>query len=368
MQNKIVELLLLQKDEILDLMGKQLNISATDPLKDTKFENIALIFNIYIDSLTKNECDLNTSLKAIASKIAKEKASIDLHLNKFIKKMNVIRDELFIFIEDHLGSSSEIKQSKEIILKAHDALLDYTVSEYIKIMVNLGIQEKEQLSEAHKERLIMLGQMTSTFVHEIRNPLTSIKGFVQLLKAEYPDLKYLDIVTDEIKQLNDRLTLFLTFSKKKQQENLQPTRYALKDLIQEIETFLYPSLVFKNIEVITDIDETICITVHREEFRQVLLNILLNALDALEHSTDPKIMIEGKVMSTETIEIKIANNGPKISDELISDIFKPFTTTKKAGTGIGLFVCNQIIEKNNGTLFCSSTVDWTTFVITLPKT
>ena len=367
MQNKIVELLLLQKDEILDFLRKQMNISANDKCKDKKIENIALILNIYIDSLTKNECDFKTSMKAISSKIAKEKITTDLHLNEFIKKMNLLRDAILFLIEHNLGCSSEIEQSVKSILKAHDTLLDQTVSEYIQIKVQLEIQEKEQISEAHQERLIMLGQMTSTFVHEIRNPLTSIKGFVQLLKAEYPNLKYLDIISDEIKQLNDRLTLFLAFSKK-EQENIEPTKYALKDLIHEIETFLYPSFVFKNIKVITDIDETICITVHREEFRQVLLNILLNALDALEHSANPHIMIESKISYDETIEIKIANNGPKISDELISEIFRPFTTTKKAGTGIGLFVCNQIVEKNRGTLSCSSTDAWTTFVITLPKT
>ena len=366
MQNKIVELLLQQKEEILDFLGKQIGTSVNDAIKNTRIENIALVYNIYIDSLAKEESDFNTSLKAVASKIAKEKVSTDMHLNDFFKKMNFIKDTLFFLIEHNLGSSPEIGQSKDILLKVHDLLLDHTVSEYIKIKVNMGIQENEQLSEAHSERLIMLGQMTSTFVHEIRNPLTSIKGFVQLLKAEYPDLKYLDIISDEIQQLNDRLTQFLNFSKK-QQENVTPARYALKDLIQEIETFLYPSFVYKNIEVTKEIDETIFITVHREEFRQVLLNILLNALDALDHTTNPHITIEGKEISPEAIEITIANNGPKIKNEILADIFKPFTTTKKAGTGIGLFVCNQIIEKNNGTLSCSSTDDWTTFIIILPN-
>lgn len=367
MQNKIVELLLLHKEEILDFLRKQIKEPANDEMKDKWFENIVLIFNIYIDSLIKNESDFNTSLKAGASKIAKEKITIELHLNDIFKKMNIIKDTLFSLIEHNLGSSPEIEQSKDILLRAHDLLVDYTVSEYINIKVNLSIQEKEQLSEAHKERLIMLGQMTSTFVHEIRNPLTSIKGFVQLLKAEYPDLKYLDIISDEIQQLNERLTQFLNFSKK-QQDNMQPTRYALKDLIQEIESFLYPSFVFKNIEVTKNIDENIFITVQREEFRQVLLNILLNALDALDHSIHPHIMIDSKKISPDTIGIKIANNGPKISDEIVEDIFNPFTTTKKTGTGIGLFVCNQIIKKHNGTLSCSSTEDWTTFVITLPNT
>ena len=364
MQNKTVELLIQQKEEILDFLRKQMKASANDAIK---VENIALIFNIYIDSLIKNESDFNTSLKAVASKIAKEKVSIDIHLNDFFKKMDFIKDLLFILIEHHLGSSPEVEISKHIMTKTHNLLLDYTVSEYINIKVNLGIQEKEQLSEAHKERLIMLGQMTSTFVHEIRNPLTSVKGFVQLLKAEYPNLKYLEIISEEIEQLNDRLTQFLNFSKK-QQKHIHPTRYAVKELIQEIESFLYPSFVYKNIEVIKEIDENIFITVHREEFRQVLLNILLNALDALDHSTEPHIKIDGKKIYPETIEIKISNNGPKINDEILTDIFKPFTTTKKAGTGIGLFVCNQIIEKNNGTLSCSSTEDWTTFVITLPHT
>jgi len=361
MQNEMITLLHQQKEKILQSWRVQMLMSDVDPLQEQIIENTATLFDILVSCFAEPEIDFSTTLKEIASKIAKEKVSVGMHLNEFIKRINGLKNELFLLIDQ----TSDNVFTKEILTKNYDLFLHFTVTAYINLKIDLGIKEKQQLTEAHKERLTMLGQMTSTFVHEIRNPLTSIKGFIQLLKADHPDLKYLDIISEEINQLNERLSQFLKFSKKEQEE-LSPIKYSLKELIKEVETFLYPSFVYKNVQIETNIDSTIYIAVHREEVRQVLLNILLNALDELTKTNHPHITIDGRKTAAGTIEIILANNGPKINPELLDDIFKPFITTKQSGTGIGLFVCKEIIEKNHGTLSCTSTDEITAFTITLP--
>nr|WP_280922200.1 HAMP domain-containing sensor histidine kinase [Ammoniphilus resinae] len=115
-----------------------------------------------------------------------------------------------------------------------------------------------------------------------------------------------------------------------------------------------------------DIDHSIELYAFHEEFRQVLVNIILNSLDALSECDEKSIRIKGYI-DGDSIHISIANNGPMIPQDKIQTIFEPFFSTKKLGTGIGLYVCKKIIEQHNGTIHCESDKDWTTFHIILPK-
>ncbi len=237
------------------------------------------------------------------------------------------------------------------------------ITHYSELQAN-SIQHHD-LTELHKDRLTLLGQMTSSFVHEFRNPLTSIKGFVQLLKAEQPELPYLDIILTELEQLNSRISQFLLVSRKEGIQAL-PTVFPINELINEIITFIYPSIVDNNASIEANIETNFTIYGHRDEIRQVLLNIILNAVDVLTSSKDPRITIYGHQEANDNI-LEIINNGPEIKKEMIDDIFKPFITTKESGTGLGLFVSKEIIEKHNGTITCSSTKNHTNFTIILPK-
>src|SRR5690606_27861785 len=108
---------------------------------------------------------------------------------------------------------------------------------------NKELQEKNVfLNEAHKDRLSLLGQMSSSFVHEFRNPLTSVIGFIKLLKADHPHLKYLDIISHELDQLKFRITQFLHTSKVELPEK-RKQQVALISLFDDILDFVYPSIV-----------------------------------------------------------------------------------------------------------------------------
>jgi signal transduction histidine kinase len=178
-------------------------------------------------------------------------------------------------------------------------------------------------------------------------------------------MKYLDIIDHELHQLNFRIEQFLHISKKENDKVLE--YFMINDLFKDITDFLYPSLVNSKVILQEVFSEKIYVHGYRNEIRQVLLNIFMNSIDALNSDMDKKIIqyqvieIEGKII------IQIRNNGPKIDDEKIATIFEPFVTTKSHGTGIGLFVCKQIIDKHNGQIECQSDDQWTSFYITLPR-
>lgn len=210
-----------------------------------------------------------------------------------------------------------------------------------------------------------MGQMSSSFVHEFRNPLTSVIGFIKLLKADHPELKYLDIIDHELDQLKFRITQFLHTSKVELPEK-RKQKVNLNLLFDEILNFLYPSIVDGDVEVGTHFEHQIQVIANRDELKQVFLNILHNSIDAVKARDRPrKINIYGAIDESKVV-VHISNNGPMIPARIRKIIFEPFYTTKELGTGIGLFVCKKIIEIHGGTIECSSDHQLTTFSIQLP--
>ncbi|WP_050614211.1 ATP-binding protein [Bacillus testis] len=340
-------------------------ISPQDPLKDIILQNTIAMFKMFIEKLKVPDKNFKHDITEMGKKIAMERLKVNVPISDFLYNISIVRTDILSYL-DTFPQSEYLAKVKQYMNESVDFLLHETVTHYLDLQEQINHEENAILSETHKERLTILGQMTSSFVHEFRNPLTSIKGFVQLLKAENPELKYLDIISSELEQLNARISQFLMISKK-EDLNSNPETFSLSSLIEEVITFLYPSIVDTNVRVETIVEETSLILGYPEEIRQVLLNIIFNALDVLSETANPVITVATKEMDNQYVQITIANNGPKISEELLNDIFKPFITTKKIGTGLGLFVCKEIIEKHNGALTCTSTDDLTQFTILLPE-
>ena len=338
-------------------------ISDNDPFKSeiiingTKLIDITLLF-------IKGKIN-EDQVKDLAHKIALERARASANIGDFVYNSNIARSELFKHLSEFEESISLLQPLINKINYVFDQFIYFTVKHY-SYLITQDIEEKKQfIDETHKERLTILGQMSASFVHEFRNPLTSIIGFVKLLKGDHPQLKYLDIIDHELHQLNFRIDQFLHVSKKEHDQMVE--YFLIDDLFKEITEFLYPSIVNSNVILQEGISQNIYIPGYRNELRQVLLNILMNSIDALAENDGQKTIHYQVADLEDMIEIQIKNNGPKISEESIRTIFEPFVTTKNHGTGIGLFVCKQIIEKHDGKIDCVSDDEWTGFYITLPK-
>ncbi len=366
-RNPIIHLLNMREEEILVSWKQKINRSHNHHRKNKVFKHLHLLFQLYKNILEHPNVDHSLKIKALSKKVANGRFEDGEELKEFLEDISIIRLNLFALISQCDESIDNKSMAKEKVNYLLDLFLYNTITIFIELTNELKDKENEKISETHRERLTMLGQITSSFVHEFRNPLTSIKGFIQLLKAENSDLKYLDIIANELEQLNSRISQFLLLSRK-EQIDINPVIFSLNQLIEEVITFLYPSIVDTNVKVDTFLEEDIFILGYLDEIRQVLLNIILNALDVIAHVKNPTIVVSTSKKDRNFIELTISNNGPQIKDDLLKDIFKPFTTTKKNGTGLGLFVCKEIIEKHRGALSCISTAKITAFTISLPIT
>ena len=143
--------------------------------------------------------------------------------------------------------------------------------------------------------------------------------------------------------------------------------FLVNDLFQDTIQFLYPSLVNANVLIEKNLPYPIPLVGYRSEVKQVVLNILMNSIDALESVKEERKIIIDVFEEDQAVRIVIKNNGPMIPADNVETIFEPFVTTKKLGTGIGLFVCKQIVEKHKGSILCRSNNDWTEFQITFQK-
>ncbi|MDQ0973122.1 signal transduction histidine kinase [Neobacillus niacini] len=355
------------KEELLREWENSIVISKGDPYKEKISLNGIAIFNIVLTMHTMTEEELLETIQKYALEISEERALATINIGDFVYNVNLGRSVLYSYLSKSGLVWAELQESINKINFCFDKFLYYAVTHYTEAK-NKIIEEKTMfIDSTHQDRLTLLGQMTSSFIHEFRNPLTSIQGFIQLLKADYPEMKYLDIISSELDQLNFRISQFLLLSKKeligKEKEQFNQNK-----LIDEVLNFLYPSILDGKVKIKKDIVDEITLFGYADEMRQVFINIIFNAIDVLNHHRVPNPTIEIKctIDNNSHVVLSISNNGPMIPAELSKTIFEPFFTTKKLGTGLGLFVCKEIIEKHKGELTCLSTPDLTVFTIKLP--
>ncbi|WP_078381771.1 sensor histidine kinase [Sutcliffiella halmapala] len=305
-------------------------------------------------------------LERLAFKTANERVDANVNISDFVYNVNIGRSQIIKWIGNSGLEVRELQPFIEQINALFDQFSYLAVKKYTEIKEK-KLQEKDlYINQTHKERLTILGQMSSSFVHEFRNPLTSIIGFTKLLQNEYPELPYLEIIQHELDQLNYRISQFLHVSRKELIES-KKEEVNLSYLLQELIEFLYPSLLDGDVSLQLDANPAINIIGNKDELRQVLLNLIMNSIDALQQKETPRLIEIVCKDSENFTELTISNNGPKINEEVIHAIFEPFFTTKDLGTGIGLYICKKLIEKHGGEIYCRSNDDKTSFVIKIPS-
>jgi signal transduction histidine kinase len=218
------------------------------------------------------------------------------------------------------------------------------------------------------QRLQAMGEMAVQLAHEIRNPLGSIELFAALLSKELQDKadqkNWADQIVTGVKFLNTIVTNMLTFTKVSRPAF---ARFNLQKMIDETLVFLQPVCVQRNIHVKgSSSRQPLFIEGDREMLRQMLVNLLMNGLQAMREEG----MLHVLATANEgTVEIEVRDTGVGIPAENLSRIFDPFFTTNEQGTGLGLSLVHQIVEKHNGSITVDSQFGrGTRFRITLPVT
>lgn len=205
----------------------------------------------------------------------------------------------------------------------------------------------------HSDRLASLGRLSAGIAHEIRNPLGSIKGAVEILGQNLPknDPKsdFAHIARQEVSRLEKLTSEILQYSKpappKRMPSNWQEIANAACRLCAE-------QASSQGVEIESRIEEPEpLILVDPEQIKQVLVNILINAIQA--QSGGGRITIQGHVEEGKSI-ISIQDSGSGIEPEQLDSIFDPFFTTKHQGTGLGLSISYQLVKNNNGRIWATS--------------
>jgi signal transduction histidine kinase len=351
--------------EFLHNWRAKIVISEDDLYKEEILQNGLRMFQL-VKRAIENPLS-EEKIRALAFKTAQERVEAKVNISDFVYNVNIGKSEVIKWVSRSGIEWDALQPYLEEINSLFDRFSYLAVKQYTDIREE-QLQEKElYIDQTHKERLTILGQMSSSFVHEFRNPLTSIIGFTKLLQHDHPHLPYLDIMQHELDQLNYRISQFLHVSRK---EIIASKReeVVVSKLFGELIEFLYPSLLAGEVTTEVNIDDEIKIFGNQDELRQVFLNLVMNSIDALQQMEgEREISISSLIIDGE-LTISICNNGPQIQEETINAIFEPFFTTKELGTGIGLFICKKLIEKHDGKIMCQSSAEQTVFTIQLPLT
>ncbi|TLS37856.1 histidine kinase N-terminal domain-containing protein [Pseudalkalibacillus caeni] len=355
------------QDKIVERWLEIARLAATDPFLEEIILNGKRTVGLIADYIRKPDHHLIINL---TRKIATERVEADVNIGEFVANINQGRSVVMELAIDSILSREEVAGAVPLINSYFDQFLYYSVTEYTEIKDRI-LQEKNQfIKEMHNDRLAILGKLAPSFAHEFRNPLTSIKGFLRLIEqadGSRNNRQYFSIINQEMESLQDKVSHFLYLSKLKGLDD-KGDLFNLSASIRHSIDFLFTRFVEEQIEVLEKIEPDVYIFGVENQIKQVFLNIVINSIEELANNNrdNRKIWIDLSE-SDKTVILKISNNGSQIPGHLLENIFEPFITTKELGTGLGLSVCKQIIQKHNGTISVESNNETTAFEILVDK-
>ena len=234
--------------------------------------------------------------------------------------------------------------------------------------------QRLQVELAHFSRVSTLGLLASSLAHELNQPLGAILRNAEaaelFLQENQPDLAELRAIVADIhkddqraSRVIDRLRALL------QRRELNMQSLSLPELIEDIEALLHAECAARHVSVVLDTSrEPLAVRGDRVQIQQVLLNLMLNGVDALSEMKDGVLKVRARVVNENAIEISVADNGPGIPPDKINRLFEPFFTTKARGMGFGLSISRTIVEAHHGQMWAENNADGgATFRFTLPR-
>ena len=281
---------------------------------------------------------------------------------------------------------NELRQNKRNIVKE----LELNLGEHGKIYLDINFSVLEdnsgtlmgyiilfrdlsEVQELKKEverstRLASIGRLAAGVAHEIRNPLSSIKGFATYFGERYKDIpedkNTAQIMVSEVERLNRVVSQLLEFARP---VNINKKTLDIKTIINHSAKMIERNAAKKDIEIRVDIPSGIPhVSIDSDRMNQVFLNLFLNSIEALDSGGKLSISVDYDT-ANELIKIKVSDTGKGIAPKDLGNVFDPYFTTKQSGTGLGLAIVHRIIESHNGEIKVESEQGKGTDVtITLP--
>lgn len=324
--------------------------------------------DIYFDYLTDLHIPPESHpIQELVTEWCRRFEELELEIIDIIQCSHMWRRSLMEVCADLI--SVTLYQSICLRIDAFEAVL---CKNYWQITV-ASIKEKDMaIHQLHDDRMNLIGKMAASMAHEIRNPLTSIKGFIKLLRSNVRTLPmektdaYLEFIEAECNNMHMQVTGFLSFSKRPMVEE-EKAPISVKQILDYNLSLLRPRLINENVHLSVSVADNMILRVQKLAIQQVLNNLINNGIDALADTRYDKKMRISAFEDHQNAHIHITNNGPPIPPELAKSLFTPFVTNKTNGTGLGLTICKQIMSKNDGDISFISTAKETVFKLSFPK-
>jgi two-component system, sporulation sensor kinase E len=221
--------------------------------------------------------------------------------------------------------------------------------------------KKDQLAE--QKKMSMVGEMAAGFAHEIRNPLQSVRGFIQFLFDEENDPKgYKKIMLDDLDRIKEIVHDFVLAT---QPPHPKKEKVLVKDLVTKSVQSLQTMAILENIRISIDFaDEQSYIYADEIQMKQVFINLLTNSIEAI--GTNGNIWIQTRSQANTEFVFCISDNGSGIPISILDSVSHPFFSTKENATGMGLSISRRIVEAHGGMISIESGKQGTTIYIKLP--
>lgn len=277
--------------------------------------------------------------------------------------------QLSVPIQDATGKINAVIGPLKVSATEEEADLEQTLNRLgrhvTSVVERLQSAERETL---RADQLSALGQLAAGLAHELRNPLATMKTLVELGRdAEgAPNLngRDLDVLYEEITRMNASIQSFLDYARP---PRLEKRETDLREVVERTRLLAAPRAEQQAIELSVAVpDRAVMIEADPEQLRQVLLNLVLNALQAIGREGEVSIDVTCDHEDS-TTTLRVRDDGPGLPEEMLDRVFEPFVSSKDAGTGLGLTICRRIVEDHGGTIGVANRAEGgAEFTVTLP--
>lgn len=272
------------------------------------------------------------------------------------------------------SASFDLPFANDSLCHLHITATPFTTGEGIHNGVLILYQDRTaewELQETVRrhDQMETVSQMAASIAHEVRNPMTSVQGFLQLMSREidpaHSHSMYLHVMEEDLKRINSIITEYLNFSRMGS-DSLEDVW--IGTLVHNTYTLLQSEANLKGIHIVLSLlGNNPLMIANPNRLKQVLINLARNAMEAMSEQGGGTLTLSLET-SDDHICLMVKDTGPGIPKDVYEQVFQPFYTTKPTGTGLGLFISKQIIEEHNGTIEVESGPEiGTMFRIYLPK-
>ena len=294
--------------------------------------------------------------------------------NAFNRKITAI----FPFISFDSGELHGVERTEGVITHNREGsrIISLTISPhmdvtgrktgFIGIFQDITMLKKMEMDMKHKEKWAAIGELSANIAHEIRNPLASLKGSIEMLRedrvAKEQKERLTEIALKEMERLNGIITDFLMYSTPRAAEfSAFDLNLVLDDTLELLKN---TASARKDISITKNFDGPLFVNADRQKMHQVFLNLGMNALEAMPDGGELSVSTK---RSSNSFEVVFKDTGIGISQENLEKIFYPFFTTKNEGTGLGLAIAYRIIEEHKGKInVISNPGEGTVFKVIIP--